>query len=356
MTIKQEVLSVLVLLVIPILLGHSFSTICNKDKGIPNYFINGTMILYAFIQFLSIPLIFMEKPFHILYNSLIVFIIIFSIVGIVVRILKKDFLKEETVDIKIMSIIYIIATIALTVYLLTLVYNYQYVDYDDSRFVVNAVDILDTDTFFTINPATGYGIENYTMYDLKKDVIAPWAVYLAFISKFAGVKVVTMAHSILPLTLILFAVFTWWKFAGKVFEKNAVYQGMFTMMMIVLLIYTNHYGRLNYIYPSLTKLILRSWQGKAVLASIGIPLLFINMFDYFEKQNPQNMLSIIVCNLGICLMSANAVYIGTAITGGFSFVYMIVKKDYKAFLKALPLMLPNILYFVIYMIIDKVGF
>lgn len=355
MTIKQELLSILILIIIPIFLGHSFCVICKKKKAVPNYFMYGSMVLYAFIQFVSIPLIHFSKPFHLLYDWTMIFVVVFSIAGIVVRIVTKDFDKSETVDIKVMSILFIVATILLTATLLKTVYSYQHIDEDDSRFVVNSVDILESDSFFTLNPATGFSIEKYQMGDLEKDTVAPWAAYVALLSKFTGVSVVVMSHTVLPLALVLLAICTWWQFSGRVFDQNAVYQGMFTIMMILFLVYTSHENE-HAIYSTLTKLVFRVWQGKAVLASIGIPMLFLNMFDYFEEQTIQNMVAILICNIGICLMSANAMYIGIAITGGFAFVYMILKKNILLFIKTIPLMIPNILYMVLYFVVKKAGF
>ena len=88
MALKETLLSIIVLLIVPILLGHSLSILLSKDKNILAYYIYGTIMLFAFLQFISVPLIYLEKQFHVVYNSVIVFIIVFSIVGIIVRIIK----------------------------------------------------------------------------------------------------------------------------------------------------------------------------------------------------------------------------------------------------------------------------
>jgi len=355
MSIKQELLSILILVIIPMLLGHSLCTLCKKENNIVHYFVYGTITLLAFLQFISVPLIILQKPFHIVYSLTIAFCIVFSIVGIVLRIMNMIKTKSsDTVNINVVNIICVIITVVISVYFLNQVYTHQHFDADDSRFVVNAVDMIEMDSLFWSNPATGYSREGYTMYDLNKDSVAPWAVYIAFLAKFTGIRVVSMAHTIMPLGLYVFALGTWFIFAGKVIEKDTILQCMFTILMILFAVYTSH-DTTHAIYPTLTKFMLRIWQGKAVLAATGIPLLFISMFDYYRKPTAQNMIMILVCNLGTCFMSANGIVIDLAIIGAFSFIYAILNKKIMTFVKILLLLIPNVLYFALYMLYGKGG-
>ena len=354
MALKETLLSIFVLLIVPILLGHSLSILLSKDKNILAYYIYGTILLFAFFQFISVPLVCLEKPFHIVYNGVIVFIIVFSIVGIIVRIIKKEAIISETINIRVLNILCVIVMFAMCGYFLKQVYDYQHIDADDSRFVVNAVDMLETDLMFMSNPATGFSKEGYILGDLNKDIVAPWATYIAFLAKFTGVKVVTMAHTIMPLGLYVFAFSVWWVFAGKIIEKNTILQCMFVILMLLFAVYANH-DTTHAIYSTLTKFMLRIWQGKATLAATGIPLLFICMFDFYKKQSIQNIIMILICNLGICFMSANGIVISIAIIGAFAFVYMILNKSILTFIKAIPLLIPNVLYMLLYFLIDKGG-
>lgn len=355
MSNKQTLLSILILLVIPILLGHSFSVVLNKDKSLPFYYVCGYTLQFAFMQFVSVPLVFLMKPYHWVYNVTLVFIIVFSIVGIVIRIVKKD-IKISLGSIKVIDVIFMIFTLLLFAYFLYQTYTHQYVDADDSRFLANAVDMLTYDTMYLTNPATGEIIDWFTLREVYKDVVSTWATYIAFIVKFSGINTPIMAHTMLPFGLYTLAIATWYVLAGKLFDNNKMYQCMFVIMVLLMIIY-GHYESVDYglviAQNVFTKFLTRIWQGKTVVASIGIPVLLVSLFDYYEKNSIKNLFVVFVANMALTFMSGNGIVVGALLIGSFSLAYTISQKKISTGLKLLPIIIPNILYYILSMIVKN---
>lgn len=90
---------------------------------------------------------------------------------------------------------------------------------DDSRFVVNAVDIVRSNRLLLTDVNTGGALVTW-IGDLYKDVVSPWPVFCAYISKMTGVHVATMMHTILPPVLIFIACCVYWLLAEEFLKEN----------------------------------------------------------------------------------------------------------------------------------------
>lgn len=73
-------------------------------------------------------------------------------------------------------------------------FRLQLTNADDSRFVVNAVDTVRTNRMLLTDVNTGQEIAYWTG-DLYKDVISPWAVFAAYLSKITGISAASMMHT-----------------------------------------------------------------------------------------------------------------------------------------------------------------
>lgn len=348
LTFGQIIKSIFALGIVPILVGHSFCTILNKDKKLSYYFIYGVAVIFAFLEFVSVPSILIRKSFTFVYKGLLLFIVLCVIAGIAFRIYKKDFDFEipDFRDLDYIKIAFVAFVIIFCLFFLKQTILHQNVNDDDSRFVVNSVDILETNKMFLTNPATGERIDDFTLGDSYKDVIAPWALYVSALSKFTKIRVVTMAHSIMTTQLYVLCMVVWWVFAGKVLKKeDVILQGSFLILILLMAMHGNDRGD-GLVNTVFMKFLYRLWQGKALLASAGIPMMYISLFDYYKKNKWQNIAAVFITNLAICFMSSNGVVIGSVMIACFCFAYTV--SDLNLWhLRLLPLVLPNaLLYFI----------
>ncbi len=349
LTQGQVLKSIFVLLIMPLFVGHSFSILLKRKKSIPEYYVFGLTFLFAVMEVICVPAIMNFKSFTFVYYFLFWFIIIFSLIGVVIRIIRKDFDFDfpDLEDIKYLRVIFTIGVVIFCMYFLRLTIIYQNVNDDDSRFVVVSVDMLEYDKMYLNNPATGEDIPNFILTEDHKDVVSPWGVYIAALSKFTGIKVVTMAHSIMDLALYIYVMCAWWLLAGRMLKKeNAIMQGSFLVLILLMAMYGNDRGD-GLINTVFMKFLYRLWQGKAVLASAGIPIMYISMFDYYKKNSIYNAIPIFVTNLAMCFMSANGIVIAPIMIGVFAVIYSLLQFKWHTLL-ILLFTIPNYYLYKLY--------
>lgn len=339
MLTRENILSsIFVLLIIPILIGNFFCAVFKKEKRIVNYYCYGLTLTFAVLEVISVPLIVARKSFNFLFDIAIILLLIIAVLGIVIRFIKRDITFKE---IDFTNLFFVVLAIGVVGYFLFLVFTHQVINADDSRFVVHAVDMLENNTLFLTNPATGEVINDFTLNDSYKDIVSPWPIIFAMISKITGVRVVVIAHSFLPLALSLYVISAWWIFSSKVMKKeNIMYQSMFVIIILLMAMYGNDTGG-GLINNVFMKFLFRIWEGKSVVATAGIPLMYICMFDYYKKNTIFNLFSILLVNLAICFMSANGIVIGAVMIGCFATAYTIVDFKVSHFIKLIPLALLN---------------
>lgn len=286
-------------------------------------------------ELISVPLILLKSSF-----SFLVIVISFLYLGIIYLIIRnrEKFSIKKKID-KI-EVIYLLCLALISVFLLIQEYNYQHVDEDDARFVVEVVDAIENDTMLLTNPATGEVIESYRNLEIAKDAVAAWPMFVAYLSKITTIKPAIMDHTILPLLLTILAIYVWWKFIENFVGKNIVYQSMFVIIMLLMMIFGYSHR-----WTMISMFMNRLWQGKAVVASVGIPALFTSIINFYDNKN--NFLDILFVNLSMCLFSGNGIVMGAIILGCFSLIYGILKKDIKTTIILLCLTIPNgILYLI----------
>ena len=343
---KNIVLSVVISLLIPYFIGVSICYLLKLEKYHSRFFMVGSATVFALIQLFAVPSIFLQVSFSALYYIVVLCCAVLAVFGAIILFIKRPFSFKGK---KALNTVLTLIAIVFCLWFLNKSVHYQHIDEDDSRFVVNAVDMLEKNTMFLSDPSTGERLDFFTLHDSFKDAVSPWAVYLATVSRFTGISVVSMAHTIMPISLMLLAMCTWWSFIGVFTKNDSMYQSMFLILMLLFALNVN-WGSGETV---LIKFMVRLWQGKAVVASSGIPMMYLALFDFYEKSDAGTLFEILIFNLAICLMSANGIVIGAVMIGVFSLAYAVIKKKYSIMIKLLPMAIPNGLYYVISTIIKS---
>ena len=336
-----DVLKLLPLFFITILLGYMLLKILDIKSSIVTMYTYGFFLTWAVLQLISVPMILLKTSF----NILIVVNFLLLLIFVVYCFKKKGIsLKDFKINTNINNEekIFICLLLLLVFVFLFFQLYYQHVDEDDSRFIVNAVDIVDTNRLFLTNPATGEPTIGFTLGDSDKDVVSPFAVYFSIINKITNIKVVSFAHTYFPLAMILLAVCVWWLFGEKLIGPNIVYQCMFVIIIILF-----HLFGSSFRWTEISMFMTRLWQGKAIVSSIGIAATFVTLFDYYENSNYKYLLLMLIVNLGVCFLSGMGVVINAIIIGSFALGYGFVKKDIKSLIYISGVALFNLAYFLL---------
>lgn len=323
--------------IVVLLLGKTVCDYVKTDINFPRIYTYGTFLLWGVTQLFSVPITLLKIRFSTLFIVLMIVIILICIYGII-----KNGIKFKKPNISKKEMIFVAITICMVCVMMFLNFKYQHVDEDDSRFVVNAVDILDTDRLFLTNPATGEEIPGFILRESDKDVCSPFAVYIAMMSRITGITPVVFAHSVLPLMLIVLASCVWWLVGEKLIGKNIIDQSMFTIFILLM-----HLFGYSYLWTEVTMFMNRLWQGKSIVASIGIPALFVTLFDFYDDSKYKNLLPVFIVDMGLCLLSGNGIVMGAIIIGCFALAYSVLKKDIKLMFIIALIAIPNFMYYLL---------
>lgn len=310
----------LVLLVLPVLLGNTVLGIAKVEITLPKSLLFGYLTQWAVFQLVSVPFIMLKQSFMIVVVLVLIIYIGLALYGI----LKKHYIQkimqmpESVFD--WVTVLFAIAAIAI---LIGSTIVYQHTDADDSRFVVNAVDVLRTNRMLLTDVNTGLEITTF-LGDLGKDVTSPWPVYVAFLSKLTGVYPTVMFHAVLPPIIMGLMCIVYYLLAEEFFTGETAHKNIFICFVALLHVY----GYFS-VYTQATFTMIRLWQGKATIAAVGIPCLLWLFFKLYEEQSKTNFLLLLIVNIALCLPSNMGILIAGFMIGIFAFVYGILKKSLK---------------------------
>ncbi len=338
MSIVNVLLAVLVLWIVPYVAGNGFCGMLQIKKTIPKVYLLGLIAIWAFCQLVTVPLVLLKASFWTVIILLSAWILFLLGYGLYQRKFPGVTRKNRTTEEKVVFLI----TAVLVIAFLLAVLLWQHQDDDDARFVVNAVDIVRTNRMFLTDPNTGDEIAIW-MGELGKDVTAPWAVYLAYCGKLTGLSPTIIAHLFLPVSLMTAILGVWWMLSEEFFEKDIVHRCVFLNVMMFLHVY----GFFS-IYNAETFTMVRLWQGKAVIAGLGIPAMFLICMWIYRYNRKSDYICLALLNISMCLMSGMGVIIGALLLGCFGALYGIFKRKWKITLRLWLMIIPNAVYYLIY--------
>ncbi len=230
-------------------------------------------------------------------------------------------------------------------------------DGDDAYYVVEALLAQQADVMNTILPYTG----SSTSLDLRH-AMAVFTMWEAFIAKMSGVHATIVCHSVLPLVLMPL-VYILYLEIGRILLGAK--QDMLPIFMIFVALF-QMFGNTS-IYTSETFFMMRTWQGKAMVANFIIPSilwLFLWMFEdcrkpgYLWKEETAGGTRIIrnsswillfMVNMAAGIMSSMGIMFGSGFVAVLSFMLLVYTRDIKIIPKAALSVLPSVIYLYVYM-------
>ncbi len=338
MSIINVALAVLVLWAVPYVAGNGFCDALQIKKTIPKLYLLGLVAIWAFCQLVTVPLVLIKASFWTVIILLTAWIVFLCGYGLYRRDFPRIQREKRTGEEKA---VILVTGILIILFFLAVLWG-KHIDEDDSRFVVNAVDIVRTNRMFLTDPNTGNEINTW-LGELSKDVTAPWAVYLAYCGKLTGISPTIVAHTFLPLSLFTAIFGVWWMLSEEFFGKDVLHRCVFLNVLMFLQIY----GYFS-VYSAEAFAMLRLWQGKAVIAGLGIPAMFLLCMWIYKYNKKNDYICLMFLDFALCLMSGMGVIIGALLLGCFGFLYGVVKRKWKITLRFWMMIIPNGIYYLIY--------
>lgn len=270
----------IILFIFCYIMGDFVQMIFKFKNGIAIKVIVGYLLIIGIFHLISIPFMIKETsftPLYILYLcilGIIVFAYIVSSICLKRFQFKNDIIQLSSSIIKDKKIIFWwMLAIGLIVFQVLKVYYSVHPNVDDQFYVSQIKTLLDRNAIMDIMPSSGEGI--FVFPDMYK--LVSFETWLGVICKLFSVEAAILCHTIIPLFLIPLSYIVMYK-VGKELMGDKV--AIFMIFISLLNIFSG--------YSAFTQgafLLLRIWQGKAVMVNIIMPLLLYVFLKIMKEKN-----------------------------------------------------------------------
>lgn len=284
MLIEILILSLL-LIVAPIVVGTFFTGVDNSVAKLPFRWISGQILLWAGFQLICVPFVLTGSRFTQVvswFNSFTIVMVVMAVIYYFAGKRKEgpNLQLAERKD-KIYYVVWGISLILLAVQLLCAVFL-AYEEGDDAFYVAISTTTESSDYMYKTLPYTGQSTELDVRHGL-----APFPIWVAYLARMSGMPPVTVAQIALPLVLIVMS-YALYYCVGKVILAGKLKSLPLFMVIVEVMILYGGYTT----YSAENFLLVRSAQGKAVLAAIVIPFLFMMMYILVERLQKEEKINI----------------------------------------------------------------
>lgn len=334
--------SLLYFLIIPSILGLGILQFSKKEKeNILLGIVIGYIYSFAVYEFLAIPMIFLKTDFTTLTNVW-KFVMLISVCVTFVMILKNCFKiiinnVKKFIDSPKKLLFLAILLIAIQAFI---GFAFMHEDYDDSNFVAKATITFDTNTLYKYDDK---GVEYETL--PSRHVLSPFPVFTASIAKILGTHPAIVAHTIFPPVFIVLAYIIYFLIGDILFKNDEKMKYVFLIFLSVIYIFGAYSAWSNFVF-----LLYRVWQGKALIANIIIPFIWLLFLKYIHNDDFYWIILFITL-WAADLTSSMGLFIPTLTAGILGLLYSITQKNKKYILRTLICFLPSFVYGIIFLII-----
>lgn len=340
----KAVLTGIWLFVIPIIIGNGMVCFTKQsERKAGHAFIYGYVTMFSLFQILAIPSIYLHLRFQMLVNLYTSAVIVLMAGSLIVYrkqwlgVLKYKYHMPKNINyIWILVLLLILAQTAVSAL-------GMHVDEDDSFFVATAATSWTDNSMFEIDAYTGAAYEQFP----SRYVLSPFPIWIAFLSRVTGFHPAVMAHTILPVLMIPLAYLVYYLIGKQLFRGDSKKTGLFMLLISVITI-SSYYS----VYTSGTFLLIRSWQGKSVLAAILLPFIFYLCLRLLhEKAETREWMALLLTMISSLLVSSMGIMLPVIMVGIFIIIYGLLGRDWKKLTYGIGVCIPNLLFAAVYLFI-----
>lgn len=229
-------------------------------------------------------------------------------------------------------------------------------DGDDAYYVVESLLAQQADVMNTILPYTGTS----TSLDMRH-ALAAITMWIAFVAKESGIHATVLSHSIMPLFFIPLVYLVYVEIGRVLFRAKQQVIPVFMIIVAFLLMFGN-----VSIYTPATFFLMRTWQGKALVANLVFPLIFwifLWMFEEAGSTPPPNRrekeweqprrdwcpwIELFFVNMLSGMCSSLGVIFGSGLIALLTLILLVYTRKVRVLLGAMLCIVPNIVYLMIY--------
>ena len=352
MTITGCLMSGVWLLLIPLAMGAIPAVFVDGKHRAPGFMLTtGYIIEWAVFQLICVPVILLEDMGK-AYFPYVVYLfgigcVVLSVIGLGLwlrKARKTPFEKEKFAQKEL--VLWGIFIVLLGIQLVASI-TMRYADGDDAFYVAVANLTESSNTMYKLSPYDSGGTGLSVRYGL-----APFPIWIAFLSRISGVSAVIMAQTIVSTVLILVTYVIYGQIADLLFEEKKEVRPLFLSLLAVLVIFGNYS-----IYTAENFMIARSRQGKAALGNIIIPMvlfLFLLIFERIRKGKKVECtiwILLVATVTAACLCSTLSTFLMCLFLGVIGLSAGVVYRRLGLVVKTALCCAPALLYTVLYFLL-----
>lgn len=336
--IRGLLLLVVLLFAIPTVVGSlaaDVEPVGKKGKmNLPLWWVCGQILLWAGFQVICVPMVLARRSFVdvvILFSCLMAGMLLFAVaVGIrrrtkaafLVRVVDAHDSQRDAVTVFLWCCVAVLLVLQLAVAAL-----FAYEEGDDAYYVAISVITNDAETMYIKFPYTG----GATGIDLRHG-LAPFPVWVTYLARLTGMHPATVAQIALPMALIVMSYSLYYLLAKRLFSDRKKI-ALFMLLVEVLVLFG------GYSLQSVENfLLVRTGQGKAVLANIIIPFLFLLFLGILEELQhgkvvgPWRWLMMAAAMIAGCLCSTEGALLLCSLLGAVGLCILVCYRRFKLLL------------------------
>lgn len=304
------------------------------ENGIAAKILSGFTTLLCLFHIISLPFMYNEWPFISLYWLFLSSVIAICIAYCLLSFLKKRIPLKADIKTLIESIrdtakkswwqyLILLAAVLLIIWQCSMVIQHVSYNVDDNFYIAESVTYLNRNVMMNTLPASGMEGSVFPATYL----LVSWEAFLAVLSKLFLTEPAILCHSVIPVFLILLHYMILYMI-GREFGKERAFPLLLFSAFLNLVSGPST-------YDSGAFLILRIWQGKAVLANIFLPLLLYVFIRILKSKNVSlpNIFYLFAILLASQAASTVGTYLAPVLYAVYALVFLILVRKWKEFFK-----------------------
>ncbi|MCF0143020.1 MAG: hypothetical protein HUJ75_06555, partial [Parasporobacterium sp.] len=317
-----------------LILGDLISIVTKALPGVARKLASGFVGALAVFHIESLPFMFLDLSFSLLciiygctLGALIVVYVILNITGKRIPFKEDiDYIVENEKYIKSHDwwkfIVWALALVLIFFQIRNVILYVQF-NVDDNFYVAESVTALSRDRIMSVLPASGIeGSKFPVMY-----LLVSFEAFISFIAKTFSIAPAALCHSVLPAFFIPLH-YVCLALVGKELGKGKC--GIFVLFAAIL-----NWVSGPFTYSQGAFLILRIWQGKAVLVNIIFPLVLYIFIRILKEKKLSLKYGIYLCALLLTGQAASTVgtYLVPLLYAVYAVAFLIIVRKWKEFFK-----------------------
>lgn len=342
--IKSLLLIFVVLLLLPFLLGMLYTKFVEEEKNnILLQMTAGYIIMFGLFEMVALPLVWLRESLSLLIGVYGGILLMAAVVSLILNRNRLIWVVTGSLQSVRSFTLCIWMQLALIVGQILFYIRYQYSNADDAFFVAAATTSVATDTIFAYNPLTGNLYESLP----SRYVLSPFYGFNAVVSKVTDTHPAIMAHMIFVILFLLLAYAVYCLLGRALFSYDMEKTGYFLVILSCLNLFAAYSERSGGLF-----LLIRLWQGKAVLAGILIPMILYFAIRVFVLEGKlADWILLFLLMWSCCMVSSMGIMLGAIALGILGILFAFRHKSIRLLFCTGLCCLPNLLCAGIYLII-----